>query len=136
MNHENNEMHEKEEKILFKEECYQIQGAIFDVYKEIGPGFLESVYQECLEKEFFLRNIPFQKQAEISIKYKKQKLDQFFKADLVCYNSIIVELKACKSIEPIHRAQVINYLKATHLRLGMLINFNAYPKVQIERIVL
>jgi len=128
--------HEKEEKILFKEECYQIQGAIFEVYKEIGPGFLESVYQECLEKELTLKNIPFQKQVEVKIDYKGQELNQRFKADLICYNSIIIELKACKAIDPIHRAQVMNYLKAIKIRLGLLINFNAYPKVEIERIVL
>jgi GxxExxY protein len=128
--------HEKEEKIIFKEECYLIQGAIFEVYKEIGAGFLESVYQECLEKEMTLRNIPFQKQVEIKIGYKGQDLNQHFIADIICFNSIIIELKACKAIEPIHRAQVMNYLKATKIRLGLLVNFNAYPKVEIERIVL
>jgi len=136
MNHEKHERHEKEEKILFKEECYLIQGAIFEVYKEIGAGFLESVYQECLEKELTLRNIPFQKQVEIKIGYKGQTLNQQFKADLICYDSIIIELKACKAIDQIHRAQVMNYLKATKIRLGLLVNFNAYPKVEIERIIL
>lgn len=136
MNHEKHESHEMREKILFKDESYAIQGAIFEVYKEVGAGFLESVYQECLEKELTLRNIPFQKQFEIIIKYKDQVLNQYFKADLICYNSILIELKACKAIEQIHRAQVINYLKATKIRLGLLVNFNAYPKVEIERIVL
>jgi GxxExxY protein len=136
VNHEKHERHEIEEKILFKEECYLIQGAIFEVYKEIGAGFLESVYQECLERELTLRNIPFQKQVEIKIGYKGQDLKQQFKADLICYDSIIIELKACKVIDPIHRAQVMNYLKATKIRLGLLVNFNAYPKVEIERIVL
>ena len=136
MNHENHEWHEKEERIIFKEEGYLIQGAIFEVYKEIGTGFLESVYQECLETELKLRNIPFQKQVEIQIEYKGKLLDQFYKADLICFNSIIIELKACKAIEPIHRAQIMNYLKATKLRLGLLVNFNAYPKVEMERIVL
>lgn len=136
MNHEKHEMHEKIEKILFKDECYLIQGAVFEVYKEIGPGFLESVYQECLEKELSVRNIPFQKQVEIKIEYKGEVLNQFFKADIICFNSIIIELKSIKSIDPIHRAQIMNYLKATKLRLGLLVNFNAYPKVEIERIVL
>lgn len=134
MNHEKHESHEKE--IIFKDECYAIQGAIFEVHKEIGPGFLESVYQECLEKELLLRKIPFQKQVEIQIEYKGQRLDQFYKADLICHDSIIIELKACKSFEPIHRAQLLNYLKATNKRLGLLVNFNAYPKVAIERIIL
>jgi len=136
MNHEKYEMHQKIEKILFKDECYLIQGAVFEVYKEIGPGFLESVYQECLEKELSVRNIPFQKQVEIKIEYKGEVLNQFFKADIICFNSIIIELKSIKSIDPIHRAQIMNYLKATKLRLGLLVNFNAYPKVEIERIVL
>jgi GxxExxY protein len=121
--------------LFFKEECYQIQGAIFEVYKEIGPGFLESVYQECLEKELSLRNIPFAAQVDIRINYKGQVLNQYFKADLVCYDSIILELKACKAIDQIHQAQLINYLKATGKKLGLLVNFNAYPKVEIQRIV-
>jgi len=122
--------------LLYREECYQIQGAIFEVYKEIGSGFLESVYQECLEKELSIRNIPFQRQAEIRLAYKGDSLQQYFIADLICFNSILLELKATKSLEPIHRAQVLNYLKATGLRLGLLVNFNAYPKAAIERIIL
>ena len=128
--------HEKPHTLLYKEECYQIQGAIFEVYKEIGTGFLESVYQECLEKELSLRNIPFQRQAEIRLAYKGDSLQQYFIADLICFDVILIELKAAKSLEPIHRAQVLNYLKATGLRLGLLVNFNAYPKAAIERIIL
>lgn len=132
----NHEKHRKPSDLLYKEECYQIQGAIFEVYKEIGSGFLESVYQECLEKELSRRNIPFQRQAEIRLAYKGDSLQQYFIADLICFNSILLELKATKSLEPIHRAQVLNYLKATGLRLGLLVNFNAYPKAAIERIIL
>jgi GxxExxY protein len=121
--------------LFFKDECYRIQGAIFEVYKEIGPGFLESVYQECLEKELSLRNIPFEAQVDIRINYKGQVLNQYFKADLVCYDSIILELKACKAIDQIHQAQLINYLKATGKKLGLLVNFSAYPNVEIQRIV-
>ena len=120
----------------FEQETYVLRGAIFEVYRELGPGFLESVYQECLEKELELRDIPFQTQVELSISYKNQRLNHFYKADLVCYGNIIIELKACKLIEPIHRAQLINYLKATKMRLGLLVNFNAHPQVEIERIVL
>ena len=132
----NHETHGKSGALLYKEECYQIQGAIFEVYKEIGSGFLESVYQECLEKELSIRNIPFQRQAEIRLAYKGDSLQQYFTADLICFNLILLELKATKSLEPIHRAQVLNYLKATGLRLGLLVNFNAYPKAAIERIIL
>lgn len=126
----------KSGELLHKDESYQIQGAIFDVYREVGTGFLESVYQECLEKELSRRNIPFQRQAEIRLAYKGERLEQYFVADLICFDSILLELKACKALEPIHRAQLLNYLKATGLRLGLLINFNAHPKVRIERIVL
>lgn len=120
----------------FEEESFAIRGAIFEVFKELGPGFLEAVYQECLEKELSFRNIPFKSQIELPIQYKGQLLKQYYKADLICFDSIIIELKACKSLEPIHRAQVLNYLKATGKKLGLLVNFNAYPKVMIERIVL
>ena len=122
--------------LLYKDECYAIQGAIFEVYQEIGPGFVESVYQECLERELSLRAIPFRSQAEIRIRYKGLLLDQYFKADLVCYDAIIVELKVCKAIDPAHCAQVINYLKATGMRLGLIVNFCSYPKAEIRRFVL
>lgn len=135
INHEKHEAHEKEV-ILFKEECYLIQGAIFEVYKELGSGFLESVYQECLKLELNHKGIPFEFQKELSIVYKGNIISHYYKADIICYNSIILELKACKNIEPMHRAQLMNYLKATKLRLGLLVNFGSHPKVTIERIVL
>lgn len=122
--------------ILFRDESYLIQGAIFEVYKELGAGFLESVYQECLEKELELRKIPFQSQKEIRVIYKNQQLKSCFKADIICYESIVIELKACRALEPIHRAQILNYLKATNLSLGLLVNFNAHPKVTVERFIL
>lgn len=132
MNHENSEMHEK---IVFKDESYKIQGVIFEVYREIGPGFLESVYQECLEIELAKHRIPFQSQADINIRYKEITLNQYFKADIICYDKIIIELKAVKQLDNIHRAQLFNYLKATGMKLGLLVNFCSYPKVTIERIV-
>jgi GxxExxY protein len=121
--------------LLYEEECYNIQGAIFEVYKAIGPGFLESVYQECLERELASREIPFQSQVDIRLYYKGEMLDQYFRADLLCYDKIIIELKACKAVDQIHRAQVINYLKATGKRLGLLVNFCAFPKVEVQRII-
>lgn len=133
MNHETHETHKK---IIYRNESYKIQGAIFDVYKVLGSGFLEAVYQECLEKEFALRNIPFEKQVEISLNYKDILLSQTYRADFICYNSILIEIKAVSEITDIHRAQLINYLKATGMKLGILANFSSYPKVQIERIVL
>ncbi len=129
----NRETHEKHEKILFKEECYEIQGAIFDVYKEMGCGFLEAVYQECLEKELTKRNIPFRAQVELQLTYKGEQLNQTYKPDLICHDKIIVEIKAVKELASEHKAQLLNYLKATGLELGLLVNFGSYPKVEVIR---
>lgn len=123
-------------KILYKDEVYAIQGAVFEVYRELGCGFLEAVYQECLEKELNLRGIPFESQKELRLSYKGDVLNLTYKPDLVCYGSIIVELKAMKVVEDIHRAQLFNYLKATESRLGLLVNFGHYPKATVERIVM
>lgn len=134
MNHETHERHENE-KILYRDEVFHIQGALFEVYREMGCGFLENVYQECLEKEFNLCKIPFEAQKELQLKYKDEPLKQTYKPDFICYGKIIVELKACKETCPEHRAQVFNYLKATGLRLGLLVNFGHYPKATVERII-
>lgn len=128
--------HETHEKILFKEECYAIQGAVFEVYREMGCGFLEPVYQECLYKELLSRSISFLSQVELSISYKGEKLTQTYRPDFICYDRIIVELKAVKETGNEHRAQVFNYLKATGLRVGLLVNFGHFPKATIERIIL
>ena len=122
--------------IIYKEESYLIQGAIFEVYKEMGNGYLEAVYQECLEIEFRNKDIPFISQPILKLKYKKKELKKSYRPDLVCFNKIIVELKGVKSIANEHKAQVLNYLKATELKLGIIVNFGAYPKVEIKRIVL
>lgn len=122
--------------ILYKEESYQIQGAIFEVYKTIGTGFLESVYQICLQKEFALRNIPYAEQPEIEISYKNERLPLTFRPDFVCFNKIIIEIKAVSEISDEHRAQLHNYLRISGMKLGLLVNFNHSPKVEIERIVL
>jgi len=122
------------EGIIYKEESYQIQGAIFEVYREMGSGFLEAVYQECLEKEFGLEGIPFVAQKELPLAYKGQKLSQTYKPDFIAYGRIIVELKAVKEIAQEHKAQVINYLKATGFKLGLLVNFGSYPKATIIRL--
>jgi GxxExxY protein len=122
--------------MLYQDEVYAIQGAIFDVYKEMGAGFLESVYQECLELELASRQIPFVSQAELRLKYKDKPLKQTYRPDFMCFDKIIVELKATKDIDDVHRAQVYNYLKATELRLGLLVNFGHYPKATVERIII
>lgn len=122
--------------LVFEEESYAIRGAVFDVYKEMGSGFLEAVYQECLEKELRRQGIPFIAQPELQLMYKDEPLQQTYRPDLICHDQIILELKAVKEIAPEHRAQVINYLKATGSKLGFLINFGSHPKVQVERFVL
>ena len=122
--------------LIFKDECYQIQGAVFEVYREMGCGFLEAVYQECLEKELAKQGIPFTAQPSLKLSYKGTTLHQTYIPDFVCHQSIIVELKALASTSGEHKAQVLNYLKATGMRLGLLVNFGSHPKATIERIVL
>ena len=123
-------------KLLFKDEAYAIQGAIFDVYREMGCGFLEAVYQECLEEEFKTREIPFVSQQVLSLEYKGKQIKQTYQPDFICYEKIIIELKAVKEIAKPHEAQLHNYLKASGLRLGLLVNFGHYPKAQIKRIII
>ena len=121
--------------LLYKDETYRIRGAVFEVYREMGCGFLESVYQECLEKELKTQDIPFVSQQELRVMYKGEVLEQTYKPDLICFEKIIVELKAVKEIADEHRAQLHNYLKATGLKLGLLVNFGHYPKATVERII-
>jgi GxxExxY protein len=120
---------------LYKDESYRIMGACFEVYKHMGSGFGESVYQECLEIELTEQGIPFVAQRELQIHYKGHLLKQTYKPDFVCYDTIIVELKALSHLAGDHYAQVWNYLKATGLRLGLLINFGHYPLLEHDRIV-
>ncbi|MGA2242113.1 MAG: GxxExxY protein [Verrucomicrobiota bacterium] len=122
--------------IIHKLESYEIMGACFEVYKEKGNGFLETVYQECLEIEFAGRKIPFKVQPELSLTYKGRTLKSKFKPDFICYDKIVVELKAVTALTDEHRAQVQNYLRATGMKLGLLVNFGHYPKLEYERIVL
>jgi len=123
------------ENLKYEKESYQIRGSVFEVYREMGCGFLESVYQECLEKEFGHQKIPFVAQRELILQYKGDCLEHTFKPDFICFEQIIVEIKAANELANEHRAQVHNYLKATGLELALLVNFGHYPKVQIERIV-
>jgi GxxExxY protein len=120
--------------MLYAAEVFRIQGAVFDVNREMGAGFLEAVYQECLALEFAARDIPFARSKPLALAYKGQILRQTYVPDFVCFDRIIVELKATRDIAPEHRAQVLNYLNATGLRLGLLINFGSTPKAQIERL--
>ena len=125
-----------ESKLLFKNECYNIVGACFEVYKEKGCGFLESVYQECLEIEFEYQKIPYIPQFPIQLSYRGKILAQTYKPDFLCYDSIILEIKAVSEISDEHRAQVINYLKATGNRVGYLVNFGSANALEWKRMVL
>ena len=115
--------HEYKNKILFKDEVYKIVGAAFEVSNTLGCGFLEAVYQEALEMEFQDNQIPFESQKRINITYKGNVLDKEYIADFVCYENIIIEIKAIKKTTEIEEAQLINYLKATQMPVGLIINF-------------
>ncbi len=113
----------EKEGLIYSDETYQIIGAAMEVHKTLGMGFLESVYQEAMEIELAKRNIPFVSQKRIQIQYKEITLNQYYIADLFCFDKIVVELKAVSTILPEHEAQLLNYLKATKTRLGLLFNF-------------
>jgi GxxExxY protein len=121
--------------LLLKEEVYNIIGAAIEVHRELGPGFLEAVYQEAMGIELTQREIPFQPQAPLPIVYKGQQLQQQYRADLICYEQIIVELKALDRLSGREEAQLLNYLKATGLRVGLLINFGSRGKLEWKRMV-
>jgi len=120
---------------IFKEECYRIVGCAMEVHKELGAGFLEAVYQEALAYEFNKAGLPFEKEKVLDIQYKSIQLSKKYVADFFCFGQIIVELKAADAICPEHTAQVLNYLKATQTKLGLLINFGT-PSLQYKRIIL
>lgn len=122
--------------LLYKDESYAIMGACFEIYREKGCGFVEPVYQECLEMELQDRGIPFVPQQSIKIDYKGRELKHPYAADIICYGKIILELKAVSTLIDEHRAQLHNYLKATGRQLGLLINFGHHPKLQYERIAM
>ena len=121
--------------IIFRDEAYAIMGACFEVYNKMGVGFGEPVYHECLKIEFELRGLPASSKPELILEYKGRRLVKTYEPDFVCYNQIIVELKAVSDLNEEHRAQVHNYLKATGFRLGLLINFGGKQQLQYERIV-
>jgi len=121
--------------LIFKDEVFQIIGAAIEVHKELGNGFLEAVYQEAMEIEMASRNIPFLAQMPLKIRYKDQTLNKEYFPDLLCFNSIIVELKALNKLGGNEDAQIINYLKATRLQAGLLINFGSVGKLEWKKLV-
>ena len=121
--------------LIYKEEPYQIIGVAIEVYNELGSGFLESVYQEAMEIESRKRNLPFTSQKELKIKYKEFTLYKEYNADLIYFESVLVELKALERLSGKEESQVINYLKATGLKLGLLINFGSNKKLEWKRFI-
>jgi len=122
--------------LLYEEEAYRIRGAAFEISNAMGHGFLEAVYQECLSIEFAARGVPFRATPRLALNYKGTPLKQTYTPDFICFDAIIVEIKATATLTPEHRSQVLNYLKATNLKLGLLVNFGAGPKAKIERFAL
>jgi len=123
-------------KLILERETYEILGACFEVYKEKGCGFLEAVYHECLGIELELRGVAAQPLVPLALTYKGRPLKKRYEADFICHDRVLVELKAVSKLTDEHRAQVQNYLHATHLSVGLLINFGHFPKVEHERFVL
>ena len=122
------------EKLVFAEESYAIRAAIFEVYRTLGSGYLEEVYQNALEEELTIRNIAYEAKKELNVFYKGRDCG-LYKPDFVCLDKVIVEIKAVETLNAKHAAQLKNYLTATGYKLGLLVNFSAYPKVEIRRVV-
>ncbi len=120
---------------LYQQEGYDLMAAAFEVYNEKGNGFLEDVYQESLELELGFRDIPFLAKTKLHFEYKGHRLKQGYEPDLIVFKEIIAELKAVQKLAPEHLAQLMNYLKATQKRVGYLINFGHYPKLEWKRVV-
>ena len=124
------------EDLVYKTEVYDVIGACMEVYNVMGSGFLEVVYQKCLEREFVLRNIPFVSQKRIRIDFKGYEIDQDYVADFECYGKMILEIKATSGLTDTFRSQTINYLNATKYRVGLLVNFGHFKTLEWERFAL
>lgn len=109
--------------IVYKEESYSIIGACMKVHQKLGPGFLEAVYQEALVKEFTKLALPFQKEKKLALYYDGEKMNKYYRADFLCYNKVVLEVKALEFIARNLNKQLFNYLKATTMKLGILVNF-------------
>lgn len=121
--------------LVLRDEVYAIVGAAIEVHRELGPGFLEAVYQEALEIELLEQGIPFETQKLLRIQYKGKTLEKAYVADLICYAQIVIELKVVNQLSGSEEAQILNYLKATGLKLGLIINFGSYGKLEWKRFV-
>ena len=123
-------------RLVYSDESYAVIGAAMDVYYRLGCGFLEPVYQEALGLEFGLRNIPFTAQTKLPIKYKDYVLSKKYRADFVCFEKIIVEIKAQSALTGVDWAQVLNYLKASQYRVGLLFNFGSAQNLEKKRMII
>ncbi len=121
------------ENMIYEEESYKIIGAGMEVYNKLGCGFLENVYQECLGIEFKEKAVYYQEQKEIKIFYKGIELKQRYRADFICFDKILLEIKAVSKICDEHRSQILNYLNATGFKLGLILNFGSSRKLEYER---
>jgi GxxExxY protein len=121
--------------LLYKTEVFEIIGAAIEVHKELGHGFLEAVYQEAIQIEMARREIPFDSQKSLRIRYKDQILKKEYLADFICYGKIITEIKALDELSGKEEAQILNYLKATGLRVGLLVNFGSVRKLEWKRFI-
>jgi GxxExxY protein len=137
LTHETHEMTRKEEimELIYKDESYAIIGACFEVYKDKGCGFHEPIYHECLEIELEFQRIPFLSKPPQTLQYRSRTLVQTFNPDFICYDKIILEIKAVSQLIDEHRAQVLNYLAATGCQPGLLVNFGHYPRIEYERLL-
>jgi GxxExxY protein len=120
--------------MILADESYAIMGACFEVYNHLGHGFLEPVYHTCLEIELANRQIPFVSKPKVPINYKGQPVGCLYEADMICFDQIILELKAVSTLTSVHESQLLHYLRATHLPLGILLNFGFPTELQSKRI--
>jgi GxxExxY protein len=123
------------DELVFREEVYAVVGAAIEVHRELGAGFLEAVYQEAMERELSARGIAFESQRELVIQYKGQPLGKSYVCDLLCFDKVLIELKAMDRLTGREEAQLINYLKAAGLPVGLLINFGAHGKLEWRRLI-
>lgn len=123
------------EEFPLSEETYRLLGACFEVYNEMGCGFLEPVYQECLEIELGLQGLPFESQPVLDLEYKDRQLKKSYRPDFVCFGSVLIEIKAVSHMSSEHRAQTLNYLNASGFQVALLVNFGHSPKLDYERFV-
>ncbi len=124
-----------EDDLIYRDECYQIVGCCMEVHKLLGCGFKEAVYQEALEREFVDNDMDFEREKRLKIQYKGIPLKKEYSPDFVCFSKIVLELKAVSELTDIHHAQLFNYLRASKLRLGLLVNFGT-TSLQFKRFII